>query len=214
MQNPTARLSINSFYCVTQYVNSISTKSWLKKIRNSSLEFTVYFIWCPCFGSVTLKKHCGPQSHPWQGVKQWTDGNIIWRLCRFHERPSCKSGKCKVWSVRNRILDVIWYKKLDIVQHERNITQINMIFRSNAPILVFELLVQLELVVNGAHSSNKLLVLPGIGCGDAVGPHGEERDGTCSNSKAKPQSGASDVISRYLLQYALIGPASFTDNYR
>lgn len=46
-----------------------------------------------------------------------------------------------------------------------------------APVLVLQLLVQLELVVDGVHPSGKLLVLPGIGSGDAVGPHGEERDG-------------------------------------
>lgn len=42
-QKPTAKLSINSFYCVTQYVHSVSTKSWVKKIRNSLFEFTVLF---------------------------------------------------------------------------------------------------------------------------------------------------------------------------
>lgn len=52
----------------------------------------------------------------------------------------------------------------------------------HAPVLIFELLIQLKLVVHRVHSSSKLLVLPGIGYGDAVGPHGEERDGTCSNS--------------------------------
>lgn len=46
-----------------------------------------------------------------------------------------------------------------------------------APVLVLQLLVQLELVVDRVHPSRKLLVLPGIGSGDAVGPHGEERDG-------------------------------------
>lgn len=53
-----------------------------------------------------------------------------------------------------------------------------MIDFSHAPVFVFELLVQLKLVVDGAHSSDKLLVLPGIGDGDAVAPHGEERDRT------------------------------------
>lgn len=46
-----------------------------------------------------------------------------------------------------------------------------------APVLVLQLLVQLKLVVDRVHASSKLLVLPGIGSGDAVGPHGEERDG-------------------------------------
>lgn len=46
-----------------------------------------------------------------------------------------------------------------------------------APVLVLQLLVQLKLVVDRVHPSSKLLVLPGIGSGDAVGPHGEERDG-------------------------------------
>lgn len=46
-----------------------------------------------------------------------------------------------------------------------------------APVLLLHLLVQLKLVVDRVHPSSKLLVLPGIGSGDAVGPHGEERDG-------------------------------------
>lgn len=46
-----------------------------------------------------------------------------------------------------------------------------------APVLLLHLLVQLKLVVDRVHPASKLLVLPGIGSGDAVGPHGEERDG-------------------------------------
>lgn len=121
------KLSINSFYCFTQYVNSISTKPWLKKIRNSSLEFRVYFIWCPCSGSVMLKNTVVHNLILGGGVKLWIDGNIIWRLCRFHERPSCTSGKWKFWSIRNVFLDVIWYrfKNLDIIQCKRNVTAIS-----------------------------------------------------------------------------------------
>lgn len=50
---------------------------------------------------------------------------------------------------------------------------------AHTPVLVLQLLVQLKLVVDRVRPSRKLLVLPGIGGGDAVGPHGEERDGTC-----------------------------------
>lgn len=49
----------------------------------------------------------------------------------------------------------------------------------HTPVLVLQLLVQLKLVVDRVHPSRKLLVLPGIGGGDAVCPHGEERDGAC-----------------------------------
>lgn len=49
----------------------------------------------------------------------------------------------------------------------------------HTPVLVLQLLVQLKLVVDRVHPSRKLLMLPGIGSGDAVGPHGEERDGAC-----------------------------------
>lgn len=62
-----------------------------------------------------------------------------------------------------------------------------MYFSDNTPVFIFELLVQLKLVIHGARSSEKLLVLPGIGCGDAVGPHGEKRDRTCSDRETKPQ---------------------------
>lgn len=59
------------------------------------------------------------------------------------------------------------------------------VFHSYTPVLVFQLLVQLKLVVDGADSSNKLLVLPGVGYSDAIGPHGEERDRSCSNIETK-----------------------------
>lgn len=58
---------------------------------------------------------------------------------------------------------------------------------SNTPVLIFEVLVQLKLVVDGARSPNKLLVLPGIGHSDAIGPHAEERDGTCSDGETRTQ---------------------------
>lgn len=50
-----------------------------------------------------------------------------------------------------------------------------MIFNGFSPVLFFQVLVQLKLVVDWALPSGKLLVLPGIGCCDAIGPHGEER---------------------------------------
>lgn len=55
---------------------------------------------------------------------------------------------------------------------------------SNTPVLILQVLVQLKLVVDGARSPDKLLVLPGIGRGDAIGPHAEERDGTCRDEDA------------------------------
>lgn len=48
-----------------------------------------------------------------------------------------------------------------------------------SPVLLLQLLVQLELVVDGVGPSGELLVLPGVGGGDAVGPHGEQRHGAC-----------------------------------
>lgn len=64
---------------------------------------------------------------------------------------------------------------------------LQMLNVSYAPILLFELLVQLELVVDGAHSSHELLVLPGVRCCDAVAPHREQRDGTCGDEETEPQ---------------------------
>ena len=49
----------------------------------------------------------------------------------------------------------------------------------HTPVLLLQLLVQLKLVVDRVHPSGKLLMLPGIGRGDAVGPQGQERDGAC-----------------------------------
>lgn len=53
---------------------------------------------------------------------------------------------------------------------------------NNKPVFLFEVLVQLKLIVYGADSSHKLLVLPGVGCCDAIGPQGEERHRTCTDS--------------------------------
>lgn len=81
---------------------------------------------------------------------------------------------------QKRAIWIIWS------QYKRNIKGTDdwcLIF--NTPVLFFELLVQFELIIYRVHSPSKLLVLPGIGCGDAIGPHGEERDGPCSDSETR-----------------------------
>lgn len=79
---------------------------------------------------------------------------------------------------QKRAIWIIWS------QYKRNIKGTDdwcLIF--NTPVLFLELLVQFELIIYRVHSPSKLLVFPGIGCGDAVCPHSEERDGPCSDSE-------------------------------
>lgn len=139
-------------------------------------------------------KHCGPQSHPWQG---WRNGSVttssrglavfmnVHPVYRSNIRLMHKTSilRCNhVWNVnaKTHITCVHTFNARGMLHPWSDRW---LIFHSNAPILVFELLIQLKLVVHGVRSSGKLLVLPGIGYGDAVRPHGEERDRTCSNSE-------------------------------
>ena len=56
------------------------------------------------------------------------------------------------------------------------IERVNLTCDLHPPVVVFKVLVEFSLVVHGARPARKLLVLPGIGHRDPIGPQRQKRD--------------------------------------